>query len=66
MGPWPTWNVEHISKYLHNVFQGQVQGQRSVVHRMRFAMGYDFASLRFDLETQLKCQICNFVMKLTI
>ncbi len=29
-------------------------------------MGYDFASLSFDLETQLKGQICHFVMKLTL
>jgi len=29
-------------------------------------MGYDSASLTFDLKTQLKGQICHFVMKLTI
>jgi len=33
---------------------------------MRIAMGYDFASLTIDLETQLKGQICHFVIKLTI
>ena len=37
-----------------------------VVHRMRIAMGYDFASMTFDLKTQLKGQICHFVMKLMI
>jgi len=33
---------------------------------MRIGVGYGFASLTFDLDGQLKGQICHFVMKLAI
>jgi len=45
---------------------GRGQGQRSVFHMMHIAMGYDFASLTFDLDGQLKGEICHFVMKFAI
>ena len=33
---------------------------------MHIDMGYDFASLTFDLNRQLKGEICHFVMTLAI
>ena len=44
--------------------KGQGQGEMSFGHRMCADMMYDFASLTFDLDRQLKAQICHFVMKL--